>query len=270
MHEQQFRTLANSISQLAWMADPEGYRFWYNDRWYDLHWDDARRDAGLGVAEGPSPGVRSNAVVERIKIAFAAGQPWEDIFPLRSRAENTAGFSRALFRSSTPKARWRAGSARTPILLSNELEQKLRESHDELGRRVANRTAELSQANEVLTEEIATRRRIQDELIKQTEILHSILKHMGDAVIVADLEQKFLVFNPAAERMFGKAPPATTVEEWSHQYGLYLPDMVTPFPPNELPLTRAISGEKGGRRRDVCPSCHWLRAESGPGSAAGP
>ena len=31
--EQQFRTLANSISQLAWMADGEGYIFWYNDRW---------------------------------------------------------------------------------------------------------------------------------------------------------------------------------------------------------------------------------------------
>jgi PAS domain-containing protein len=33
--EQQFRTLANSIPQMAWMADHEGYRFWYNDRWYD-------------------------------------------------------------------------------------------------------------------------------------------------------------------------------------------------------------------------------------------
>jgi len=30
--ERQFRTLANSISQLAWMADGEGYIFWYNDR----------------------------------------------------------------------------------------------------------------------------------------------------------------------------------------------------------------------------------------------
>ena len=33
--EQQFLTLANSISQLAWMADGEGSIFWYNDRWYD-------------------------------------------------------------------------------------------------------------------------------------------------------------------------------------------------------------------------------------------
>ena len=34
-NERQFRTLANSIPQLAWMADHEGYIFWYNDRRYD-------------------------------------------------------------------------------------------------------------------------------------------------------------------------------------------------------------------------------------------
>ena len=37
----------------------------------------------------------------------------------------------------------------------------------------------------------------------QTDILTSILNSMGDAVIVADRDGKFLVFNPAAERMFG-------------------------------------------------------------------
>src|SRR5437763_2384420 len=34
--ELQFRTLANSIPQLAWMADANGSIFWYNQRWYDL------------------------------------------------------------------------------------------------------------------------------------------------------------------------------------------------------------------------------------------
>ncbi len=33
--EEQFRTLANSIPQLAWMADSDGAIFWYNQRWYD-------------------------------------------------------------------------------------------------------------------------------------------------------------------------------------------------------------------------------------------
>src|ERR1700733_12142713 len=34
--EEQFRTLANSIPQLAWMADSSGSIFWYNQRWYDF------------------------------------------------------------------------------------------------------------------------------------------------------------------------------------------------------------------------------------------
>ena len=33
--ELQFHTLADSIPQMAWMADPQGYRFWYNRRWYE-------------------------------------------------------------------------------------------------------------------------------------------------------------------------------------------------------------------------------------------
>src|SRR5690606_36702858 len=33
--EARFRTLANAIPQLAWMADAEGQRYWGNQRWYD-------------------------------------------------------------------------------------------------------------------------------------------------------------------------------------------------------------------------------------------
>ena len=33
--ESQFRSLANSIPQLAWMTHPDGSIFWYNQRWYD-------------------------------------------------------------------------------------------------------------------------------------------------------------------------------------------------------------------------------------------
>jgi PAS domain-containing protein len=33
--EERFRTLANSIPQLAWMARADGFILWYNQRWYD-------------------------------------------------------------------------------------------------------------------------------------------------------------------------------------------------------------------------------------------
>ena len=30
--EEQFRTLANAMPQLAWIAWPDGYRYWFNQR----------------------------------------------------------------------------------------------------------------------------------------------------------------------------------------------------------------------------------------------
>ena len=33
--EEQLRTFANSIQNLAWIADSEGHMYWYNQRWYD-------------------------------------------------------------------------------------------------------------------------------------------------------------------------------------------------------------------------------------------
>ena len=33
--EEQFRVLADSIPQLAWMANPDGSISWYNRRWYE-------------------------------------------------------------------------------------------------------------------------------------------------------------------------------------------------------------------------------------------
>jgi PAS domain-containing protein len=35
LREKQFRTLANAMSNLAWMAAPSGWVFWYNQRWYE-------------------------------------------------------------------------------------------------------------------------------------------------------------------------------------------------------------------------------------------
>ena len=33
--QEEFRAMANSIPQLAWMARPDGWIFWYNQRWHD-------------------------------------------------------------------------------------------------------------------------------------------------------------------------------------------------------------------------------------------
>ena len=91
---------------------------------------------------------------------------------------------------------------------------------------------------------VMERKHAAEELAHTNEILQSILSNMGDAVIVADTEGKFLLFNPMAERMFGMDATRTGSSDWSHRYGLYLPDKVTLFPNDQLPLTLSIRGEE--------------------------
>src|SRR6266699_2173971 len=90
---------------------------------------------------------------------------------------------------------------------------------------------------------VIERKRAEEELCRTNEILQSILSNMGDAVIVADKNGKFLFFNPVAERFFGTPGAQTAPNEWSHRFGLYLPDKVTPFPHDQVPLTQSIRGE---------------------------
>jgi PAS domain S-box-containing protein len=105
------------------------------------------------------------------------------------------------------------------------------------------------------------------------EILESILSNMGDAVIVAGRDEKFLIFNPAAERMFGERATDITSADWPRRHGLYLPDKVTLFPSDQTPLARAIRGEETNRvemfvRQAQAPRGLWTRINGRPLRAA--
>jgi len=116
---------------------------------------------------------------------------------------------------------------------------------------------------------VMQRKRAEEKLSDTNEILQSILSSMGDAVIVADKQGNFLVFNPAAERMFGKGATQIASSEWSQEYGLFLPDRVTPFPPDQLPLARSIRGEAVNNveifvRHAKAPNGLWTRVNGRP------
>ena len=94
--EEQFRTLADSIPQLAWMADAEGSIFWYNRRWYDYTGTTFEEMRGWGWQKVHHP-AELGRVVERLKQSIESGEPWEDTFPLRSKdGEHRRFLSRAL------------------------------------------------------------------------------------------------------------------------------------------------------------------------------
>jgi PAS domain S-box-containing protein len=98
----------------------------------------------------------------------------------------------------------------------------------------------LNQSLEQHAEELA---RSEGALREKTRILQSVLDCMGDGVVVADSSARFLVFNPAARRILGQGRIESAPEDWSRLYEVFLPDRLTPYPTQDLPLMRAIRGE---------------------------
>ena len=80
--EAHFRAVANSIPQLAWMAEPNGSITWYSDRWYEytgLSKDEANGDTWKTRVDPESLA----AVLKEWEERIASGEPFEMDFRLR-------------------------------------------------------------------------------------------------------------------------------------------------------------------------------------------
>ncbi|MCW5659265.1 MAG: response regulator [Burkholderiaceae bacterium] len=82
--EARFRTLANNIDQLAWTCDELGHANWYNERWYDYTGTSAAQMAGDGWKAVVDP-AHLDRVMASLRRCLAAGEAWEDTFPLRGK-----------------------------------------------------------------------------------------------------------------------------------------------------------------------------------------
>jgi PAS domain S-box-containing protein len=80
--EQLFRALANSIANLAWMARPDGWIYWYNDQWYAYTGTTPGDMEGWGWERVHDPAILP-AVRQQWQQSIASGTPFEMVFPLR-------------------------------------------------------------------------------------------------------------------------------------------------------------------------------------------
>jgi PAS domain S-box-containing protein len=80
--EERFRTLANSMPQLASMAGADGFILWYNQRWYEYTGMTPEQMAGWGWQSVHDPAVLPT-VLSKWRDAIALAQPFEMEFPLR-------------------------------------------------------------------------------------------------------------------------------------------------------------------------------------------
>ncbi|MBG1262392.1 PAS domain-containing protein [Nostoc commune] len=80
--EERFRTLADNMSQFAWMADENGSIFWYNERWFEYTGTTLEEMQGWGWQKVHHPD-HVDRVAHHFRHCLATGELWEDTFPLR-------------------------------------------------------------------------------------------------------------------------------------------------------------------------------------------
>jgi PAS domain S-box-containing protein len=164
--EEQFRTLADTIPTLAWMANPDGWIFWFNRRWYEYTGTTIEQMQGWGWESVHDPHELPR-VKERWGASIATGAPFEMVFPLKG----ADGVFRPFLTRVLPLrdaegliARW--FGTNTDITAQRQAEESLRQLTETLEQRVAERARELIEANERLVVESAERRKAEQALFQ--------------------------------------------------------------------------------------------------------
>ena len=80
--EEQLRAMVDSMNQLAWIAQPDGWIFWYNRRWYEYTGKTPEEMEGWGWQSVHDPEVLPR-VMERWQASIRDRMPFEMEFPLR-------------------------------------------------------------------------------------------------------------------------------------------------------------------------------------------
>jgi PAS domain S-box-containing protein len=102
----------------------------------------------------------------------------------------------------------------------------------------------------------------------KTFMLQSVLDSMVEGLVAADEQGKFILWNPAAEKILGLGAANLAPGEWGAHYELFLPDTITPISPGDSPLERTLRGEAVNTEiflRDAGPDGGlWLETNGSP------
>jgi PAS domain S-box-containing protein len=149
-NEQQFRTMVDAIAQLAWMARPDGFIYWYNQRWFDYTGTTPEEMEGWGWKRVHDPELLPS-VLERWQASITAREPFEMDFPLRAADGNFRWFLTRAFPLKDGAGnvlRW--CGTNTDITRIRDAEREIQRLNTNLEKRVLERTSELEAANDEL------------------------------------------------------------------------------------------------------------------------
>ena len=148
--EERFRSMANSIPQLAWVARADGFIYWYNQRWYEYTGTKPEQMEGWGWQIVHDPTILPK-VMEKWTASIASGQSFEMSFPLRG----ADGLFRTFLTLVHP---WKDSEGRvvqwfgtnTDVETLKRAEEIINKLNEELEQKVMQRTELLEVANKEL------------------------------------------------------------------------------------------------------------------------
>ena len=150
--ERQFRTLADSIPALCWVAAADGSIYWYNSRWYEYTGTTEADMLGYGWQKVHDPDVLPS-VMERYQHSIRTGEPFEMVFPLRSAGGSFSPFLTRMVPVTSMEGEVTGWfGTNTDVSAQLEAERSLRELADELETRVEERTRQHAEATAQLHE----------------------------------------------------------------------------------------------------------------------
>lgn len=130
--EEKFKAMADNIPNLAWMANAEGWIYWYNKKWYEYTGTTAGEMEGWGWQSVHDP-LELPRVLDNWKNSISTGEAFEMVFPLKGIDGKFRQFLTRVLPVRNDKGEiinWFGSN--TDITLQKETEEALKESKNEL------------------------------------------------------------------------------------------------------------------------------------------
>ncbi|MBW4574462.1 MAG: PAS domain S-box protein [Aphanothece sp. CMT-3BRIN-NPC111] len=95
-----------------------------------------------------------------------------------------------------------------------------------------------------IARDITERKRIARELEKEQQFQKAVLENVSDGIVACDTQGNLTIFNRAAREFHDLSQSPLSASAWAPNYDLYFADGETPMAKEDIPLFKALQGEK--------------------------